>query len=241
MKVTALIAIAVTAASLTTMQPIARAQASSDSGAKRVRANRQGFDLDPKSAGQAGPQMGAGSRGGERSNVVLYAPNLGLTYSLQPLFQWKPEGSGKVTFQLFDADDNEVFESDVTGQSSFAYPQEAPPLKPGETYRWTVQGKALGMSEPPPSAHVKVVAGADRQQLDQQLKKISGQGKEQREQRAQLFADNRLWYDAVGEYSQLIAEYPNDGKLYQERAAIYSSVPQTKDLAAQDTAKAGKP
>jgi hypothetical protein len=239
MKLTVLIAIVVTAASLGA-QPAASGQASSDSGAKRVRANRQGFDLDPKSAGQAGPQMGAGSRGGERSTMVLYAPNLGLTYSLQPLFQWKPEGSGKLTFQLFDADDNEVFESDVTGQSSFPYPQEAPALKPGETYRWTVQSKAIGMSEPPPSAHVRVVSGEERQKLEQQLSKIAGQGKEHGEQRAQLFADNRLWYDAVGAYTQLIAENPTDAKLYQERAAIYSSLPQTKELAAQDMAKAGK-
>ncbi len=216
----------------------ASSQQSSGSGAKRVRANAKGFDLDPKSAGQSGAQLGAGSRGGEASKTVLYAPNLGLAYSLHPTFQWQAQ-DGKLTFRLYDREDNEVYETDVTGQSSFTYSQDAPPLKPGDTYRWTVEGKSLGMTEPV-SAHFKVVAGAERQQLDAALKKIAGDGAQQKMQRAQVFADNRIWYDAVAEYSRLIAESPN-AKLYEARAEIYESLPQTKPLAAEDMAKAGKP
>jgi len=208
------------------------------SSAKRVRVNRQGFDLDPKSSSQ-GPQMGAGSRGGERPTMELYAPNLGLSYTLQPLFQWKADSSNRsMTFKLFDPDDNEVYEAEVTGQSSLTYPQDAPALKPGETYRWTVESKGLGMLEPPPSAHLKVVSGTARQQLQQELKAIAGDAKQQQIERAQLFADNGIWYDAVADYSKLIAQYPNDAKLYQARGEIYKALPQTKALAAQDMAKA---
>jgi len=217
----------------------ASTQQQAASGAKRVRASRQGFDLDPKAGSQSGAQLGAGSRGGEPSKTVLYAPNLGLAYSLHPTFQWQPQG-GSMSFRLYDPDDNELYEVDVTGQSTLVYPQDAPPLKPGETYRWTVQGKGLGMSEPPPSAHVKVVAGAERQQLEAALKKIAADGKQQKMQQAQVFADNRIWYDAVAAYSQLIADNPNDAKLYEARAEIYESLPQTHHLAAQDMAKAGK-
>ena len=216
----------------------ANAQATSqDSGSKRVRVNRQGFDLDPKSAQGGGAQLGAGSRGGAPAKIALYAPNLGLAYSLTPLFQWAAE-SGPVTFHLYDPDDNEVYETEVTGQSGFAYPPDAPALKPGDTYRWTVQGKAVGMLEPPPSAHFKVVSGAERQQLDQDLKKMTTDGKPVRLQRAQFFADNGIWYDAVAAYTSLIADYPNDAKLYQSRAEIYKALPQTKELAAADMAKA---
>lgn len=205
---------------------------------KKVRANTQGFDLDPKSGSQGGGMsMGAGSRGGEASTIVLYAPNLGLAYTLHPLFQWAAQ-SGNMTFRLYDPDDNEVFEADVTGHSSFLYPQNAPPLKAGDTYRWTVQKKALGVTEPPPSARFKVVSGAQRQQLDQALKQIPGEGKLQQMQRAKLFSDHEIWYDAVTVYSQLIADYPNDAKLYQSRAEIYEAIPQTKELAAQDMTKA---
>ena len=49
-------------------------QSSQSSGAKRMRANAKSFDLDAKSAGQSGAQLGAGSRGGEASKTVLYAP-----------------------------------------------------------------------------------------------------------------------------------------------------------------------
>ena len=212
----------------------ASTQSSQGSGTKRVHADPKGFDLKPSSGGQ-GTQLGAGSRGGEASNTVLYAPNLGLAYASNPTFQWNAP-AGSLTFRLYDPEDNEVYETDVTGKSSFVYPQDAPPLKAGETYRWTVEGKSLGMTEPV-SAHFKVVAGAERQQLDAALKKI---GAQQKMQRAQLFADNRIWYDAVAEYSQLIADNPNDAKLYAARAEIYESLPQTHDLAVQDMAKAGK-
>ena len=212
--------------------------ASPASNAKRVRVNRQGFDLDPKSTSQSGPQMGAGSRGGERSTMELYAPNLGLSYTAQPLFQWKADSSNRsMTFKLFDQNDNEVYEADVTGQTSLTYPQDAPALKSGDTYRWTVESKGLGMLEPPPSAHLKVLSGTQRQQLQQELKAIAGDGKPQQIERAQLFADNGIWYDAVADYSKLITQYPNDAKLYQARGEIYNALPQTKTLAAQDMAK----
>jgi hypothetical protein len=216
-----------------------QAPATSTGGAKRVRASRQGFDLDPKSAGASGTQSTAGSRGGERSKTVLYAPNLGLAYSQHPTFQWQAQ-SGNVSFRLYDPDDNEVYETDVTGKSSLMYPQDAPELKPGDTYRWTVEGKSIGMSEPPPSARFRVVSGADRQQLDAVLKKIAGNGTQPEMQRAQVFAEHGIWYDAVDDYSQLIARNPNDAKLYSARAEIYESLPQTKELAAADMAKAGR-
>ena len=210
----------------------ASGQASASSGTKRVRANAKGFDLDPKA--QSGAQLGAGSRGGEASKTVLYAPNLGLAYSLHPTFQWQGQ-PGNLTFRLYDSDDNEVYETDVTGKNSLVYPEDAPALKPGDTYRWTVEGKAAGMTEPV-SVRLKVVAGPERQQLDAELKKNASNAR----QRAQLFADNQIWYDAVADYSQLIAENPSDAKLREARADIYESVPQTKPLAAEDKAKAGK-
>jgi hypothetical protein len=203
---------------------------------KVVRPNRQGFDLAPKSASQ-GVQMGAGSRGGEASTIVLYAPNLALTYTLRPLFQWAAQ-RGNMTFRLYDPDEKQVYEADVSGRDSFLYPQDAPPLKPGDTYRWTVQSKALSVTEPPPSAKFRVISGAQRQQLDQALKPISGDGRAQQMQRAKFFVNHQIWYDAVTVYSRLIADYPNDAKLYQDRAEVYGAIPQTKELASQDLAKA---
>jgi hypothetical protein len=61
---------------------------------------------------------------------------------------------------------------------------------------------------------------------------------QQKMQRAHVFADSCIWYDAVAGYSQLIAENPNDGELYQARAEIYGNLPQTKSLAAADMTKA---
>jgi len=243
-----LVAVLVIGGAWTLSQPStvahANGQASSPAGAgpaetrpKKVRTNTQGFDLDPKGGSQGGVSMGAGSRGGEPSTIVLYAPNLGLTYTLRPLFEWAGQ-SGNMTFRLYGPDDNEVYEADVTGRGSFLYPQAAPPLKPGDTYRWTIQTRALGLTGPPPSAKFKVISGAQRQQLDQALKQVSGDDKAQQLRRAELFADRQIWYDAVTAYSRLIADYPGDAKLYQDRAKVYEALPQTKELAAHDMAKA---
>ena len=186
--------------------------------------------------------LGAGSRGGGASTTELFAPGLGLSYSTRPVFYWQTaKGGGATSFRLYDANDDEVFEIDVTGKSSFVYPEQAPELKPGATYRWTVEARGIGMTEPPPPTRFTVLSGAERQKVQDSLADLRGNGKSDRVERAQLFADDRLWYDALAAYSQLIADYPNDAALYQERAEIYDSLPQTRELAAEDMARAKSP
>jgi hypothetical protein len=206
--------------------------------AKRVRADTKSFDLEPAPS-QGGPTMGAGSRGGGGATAELYAPGLGLTFSTQPVFYWQAQkGAGATTFRLNDDGDNELYETDVTGKSSLIYPDNAPELKPGATYSWSVDAKGVGVTEPPPPTRFKVVSGADRQKVQEELANVRGNGKDDRVKRAQIFASNGLWYDAIAAYSQLIADYPKDAQLYQARAEIYDAVPRTKELGAEDLASA---
>jgi hypothetical protein len=184
--------------------------------------------------------MGAGSRGGG-AGAELYAPSLGVTFSTQPVFYWQPKGTGTTSFRLYDDGDNELYETDVTGKTSLIYPADAPELKPGTTYRWSVETKGVGALDPPSPTRFKVVAGGDRQKIQEELAGIRGNGKSDRVKRAEIFADNGLWYDAVAAYTQLIADYPNDADLYQERAEIYNAVSRTKELGAEDMAHAKAP
>jgi len=205
---------------------------------KKVVADLSGFEFDANKKPQ-GLQLGAGSRGASVP-PALYAPSLGKAYSLRPVFCWgdSPRAQ-KFTFRIYDSDDDEIYEQEVAGNlRSFAYPADAPALKAGATYSWTVQAMAAQLIEPPEPVRLMIVAGADRQTIEQALPK--GDTLLDRRKRAQIFVDHRLWYDAVEAYSQLISENRNNADLYTERAHIYAQLPETQTLANQDMEQASK-
>ena len=209
---------------------------------KRVVTDLSGFDLDPKkSKSQNGLQIGAGSRGASVP-PALYAPNSGKAYDLRPVFFWgNSPGAQKFTFRLYDSNDDETYEQEVAGSvRTFTYPQDAPPLKPGATYSWTVQAIATQLVEPPEPVRIMLVSGTERKSIEQALDRSEGETLPVHMKRAQVFVDNRLWYDAVAEYSQLISKNRDNPELYQQRAQIYAQLPQTQELAKQDMEQADR-
>ncbi len=209
---------------------------------KRVVADLSGFDLDPKkSKSQNGLQLGAGSRGAAVP-PALYAPNLGKAYGPRPVFSWgNSPGAQKYTFRLYDSSDDEVYEQDVAGNlHSFAYPEDAPALKVGATYSWTVQAMATQLVEAPEPVRILLVSGADRKSIDQALASVKGDALPDRLKRVEVLIDHRLWYDSIAECTQLIAKNPNNADLYKGRAQIYAQLPQTQELARQDLEQADK-
>lgn len=204
---------------------------------KRVRADLSGFDLDPPKSG--GTQVGGGSRGGQTSSIVLDAPRKGLAYSVHPLFQWHdPETSRDFVFRIFDANGDEIFETNLD-RTSFQYPADAPELKPGASYSWTVQHSGQSSLEPPLPAQISILQESERKQLVASLSDQPADLQSARK-RAEAFVEKRLWYDSVEAYSKLIAQYPQSAELYQRRGEIYSQLPATKDLAEQDFRQAAK-
>ena len=209
---------------------------------KRVVADLSGFELDPKkSKSQNGMQIGAGSRGASLP-PALYAPSLGKAYDLRPVFSWGTSpGAQKFTFRLYDSDDDEIYEQAVEGNlRAFAYPQDAPPLKAGATYSWTVQAIASQLVEPPEPVRIMLVSGAERKSIEQALESCKGDALSDRLKRAQVLVDHRLWYDAIAEYSQLISKNRDNPDLYQQRAQIYAQLPETQALANQDLEQADR-
>jgi hypothetical protein len=208
---------------------------------RRVVADLSGFELDPKKSKSQGLQIGAGSRGASVP-PPLYAPSLGKAYGLQPIFYWgNSPGAQKFTFRLYDSDEDEIYEQEVAGSlRSFTYPQDAPPLKAGATYSWTVQAIAAQLVEPPEPVRITMVSGAERKSIEQALESSQGDALPDRLKRAQVLVDHRLWYDAIAEYSQLISKNRNNPELYQQRAQIYAQLPETQELANQDLEQAGR-
>jgi hypothetical protein len=86
-----------------------------------------------------------------------------------------------------------------------------------------------GQSAP---AQIAIVGGTERQKIADQLAIASGA--DPMLAAAKVFVDNRIWYDAVGDYTDLIAKHPEVKGLYRERGTVYDQLPQTEALARKD-------
>ena len=201
---------------------------------KRVRAKLDGFDLAPRPVNGGDTQIGGASRG-LGTPTTLLAPNEGKSYSLLPLFQWSNSNRNikAYNFQLLDAAGQLLYETRVNG-TSFTYPTDAPGLKPGSSYTWTVQPSTGLLGGPAEPVQIDFLGDSERTQIESALAKVSGVGQQKSLAEAAVFVDHRLWYDAVQRYSELIDAHPEDGSLYQERATIYAQLPQTTAAADQD-------
>src|SRR5208282_2209037 len=150
-------------------------------------------------------------------------------------------GAQKFTFHLYDSDDDEIYEQEVAGKlGTFAYPKDAPALKAGATYSWTVQAIATQLLEPPEPVRIMIVSGAERTSIEQELERIKGDALADRLKRVQVLIDHRLWYDSIAECTQLISKNRDNPELYKGRAQIYAQLPETRELANQDLDQADR-
>jgi hypothetical protein len=199
---------------------------------KHVHVHLEGFELDKKSADQSGNTQTGGATRGAGPTVFLSAPHLAKLYTLTPTFYWTSGVKTKAFFfRLFDADGDVGYEAHIPG-FSLQYPASAPALEPGKTYIWTVQaglGLLGGGSIP---VQFVVLSQAERAELEKELAGADAM------KRAAIFTDRRLWYDAIGAYTELIAQHPDMPGLYEKRGDIYDQIAATQALAQADFEKA---
>jgi hypothetical protein len=200
----------------------------------RVRAKLDGFDIAPTS-GKAPNQIGGASR--DLGVLTLYAPKLGKAYSLTPTFYWSGDDRSEYTFKLaaLSTQQTALYVKKVTG-GKFTYPADAPALKPSETYIWSVQPEN-DLMDGIASASVLIVGGTNRTNVENALSSVKEPAGEPSAEAAKVYVDNRLWFDAIAEYSNLIERHPEATKYYRDRAAIYDQLTQTRDLADADEAR----
>ena len=193
---------------------------------QRVRAKLDGFDLSPKT-GRGPNQVGGASR--DLGQPALYAPNLGKMYTLTPEFHWSAAQPGdKVTFRLSTADGEKLYETTLT-TDHLRYPSDAPALKPGDTYRWTIVPENDVLGGAPRPVSFMVVSGPEREEIAQQLKAAGNAST-----MAVVFVNHRIWYDAIQDYSEALMHNPGDQNALAARADLYEQLPVTKPLADAD-------
>jgi hypothetical protein len=169
---------------------------------------------------------------------VALAPHLGKLYGAKPLFAWNYKGEAhSFTFVLRDEQDAELLRQRTT--DTRYHPSTFPLLDPGKVYSWVVEFP--GQLEPSQPAEFKMVSSEERRAIQQALAQASGSDAFQVDlAHARIFTDHRLWYDAIGAYTDLIARYPHHAELYAERGGIYEQLEITKKLGEQDFAHAAE-
>jgi hypothetical protein len=216
------------------------ASATSDSTAKpakkRLDADLSGFDLSDEKAKKMSTMFG-GSRGASFPSATLYAPKLAKFYGGTALFQWTSEGKNEgYVLLITDEDETQIVKQPVK-DSHYELPAGQNKLHAGETYYWRVQ--VLPSATAGDSLGIRVVSAAERQAIDKALAALHGADAYQTGlARARIFTDHRLWFDALGAYTELIEKYPDRAELYEQRGRIYAQVDATTKLADADAARA---
>jgi hypothetical protein len=199
---------------------------------KRVRTDLSGFELD-KSRVQPATQIGGATRGNDALTILL-APHLAKAYSLRPVFRWlKRNKASSFEFRLMSDSGVQVYGEAVKG-TSFEYPENAPALKPGQTYRWTVAPEVSLLGGAPEPARFIVIEDPERDQVSSELLTEGPTA----DGRAKVLARHGLWYDAIDTYTALISNHSDNAELYEKRAEIYEQIPATQELARIDREKA---
>jgi hypothetical protein len=194
----------------------------------------KGFDVsDPKSVGHT---AGGLTRGDIKiPSAKLLAPATAKLYGADALFQWAPIGpTDGYMFFIVDDDETQLVRQKLS-ETSFKLTSLGK-LKPGETYGWKIQ--TLPSSVPGEAQRIVVVGGAERQKIAAELAAKPGDSYDAAFARARVFVAHKLWFDAIGAYTDLIEKFPDRAQPYEDRGAIYSQVEATKKRGEADLAKA---
>ena len=233
-----LLAAAGIAGAQTTEKPPSPAPRKEEPSRKRPRvvSDLSGFELlDPEQLKDKPMVAGATRVLGAPAPVIL-APRLARLHGTSPVFAWQHEGK-RFAFVLWDEAGTELHAAQVEG-TRYVWPSGAPRLADGQTYLWSVR-LAEPAAAPAATAGVVVVTPAERRQIDEALAGATAPDPyDQALARGQAFVAERVWYDALGVYSDLIARFPDRAEAYERRATLYAQIPALQGQADEDFARA---
>ncbi len=176
-----------------------------------------------------------GLRGGERASaLVAVSPVQTKVRDAHPTFHWTLEDSGvELHFTLYD-ESGPVWNTDVSSGTSLTYPADAPALKPGVSYSWTLETTDPLVSPPlrTPAAFFEVMAPADVASLTSDLSAVDDEKSgavTYHLMRASLFFDRGLIDEAIAETETAVAADPDNASLHAILGRLYAETGRTKD------------
>lgn len=175
----------------------------------------QGY-VPPQSPQRLRRTQGAGSRGcseGKPISLNLITPNdhVATTVSAHPTFMWHVSAPAPMSFALVEPGvAKPVLEKQLqvekAGIVQLDLPQEIPQLVEGKEYRWTV---SIVCNENNPAENIYAQSWIKRVRITPNLKQKLGTVTQERE-RAAVYAQNGVWYDASATIYKALQEAPRD-------------------------------
>jgi hypothetical protein len=152
----------------------------------------------------------------------------------RPVFLWKNEDKDlELRFTLY-GQRAIVWKSDISGVTSLTYPADAPELKSGIVYSWTVETTDPLVSPPLRSqaSFFEVLAPADVKMLDTDLSKLDANKPgpvTYHLTRASIYFDRGLVDDAIKETEAALSSDPANASLHTILGRLYAEAGRTHD------------
>ncbi|HEY7091413.1 MAG TPA: DUF928 domain-containing protein [Tepidisphaeraceae bacterium] len=203
------------------------------------------YQRPPRSGAPRGATSG-GTRGNgdDLPQPFLFADyqQPGLTISPKPVFYFllpKPT-TNRITFSLSDPDTQTTLArvnfdqgAPQAGIVRVALGENDPPLKPGVEYIWSISVRSAKGGNAANADARAVVVYQPMPELDQ---KLSGLDKSQR---AQILAENGIWYDMIANVSEAIDASPDNPYLRSQRERLLLEQNQNRETTIKALEKAG--
>jgi hypothetical protein len=203
---------------------------------QRVVSDLSGFELLDQARLEDKPMVAGATRVLGAKPPVILAPRLAKVHGASPVFAWQHAGD-RFAFVLWDEAGNELHAAEVDGPS-YTLPGGAPRLADGQTYLWNVK-LAAPAAAPAATAGVLVVTSAERERIDEALAAAKDEDAYREGlARGEAFVAERVWYDAVAVYSDLIARFPGRPEAWERRATLFAQIPALASQADSDFARA---
>jgi hypothetical protein len=220
-------------------KPDPSAAKAADKPKRKLDADLSGFDVSDDKSNKKVSTMLGGSRTTAIPSATLLAPKRAKFYGATALFPWTFAGHNEgYVIIVTDEDETQLVHQQLK-EPHYLFDPAKTKLQPAETYYWRVQVLPNPLASEP--LEFVVVSAEERQAIDKEIAAIPyGDAYQSALARARVFTDHRLWFDALGAYTDLIAKYPNNPEAYEDRGAIYSQIAATKSLGEADLATAAK-
>lgn len=216
----------------------APASGSEKSEADKKAANPGSFEVVQsflKLKNSEGSSAIGGLRSGEQtSRLVAMSPCQTSVRTSQPVFSWKIDDPSTELKLTVYGQSSTVWQTQVSNSTSATYPADAPGLKPGVSYSWTLETTDPLVSPPlrTPASFFEIIAPADATKLDNDLSQLDANKPgvvTYHLTRASLYFDRGLVDEAIKETESALAADPDNHSLRSILARLYADTGRTQD------------
>ena len=180
-----------------------------------------------------------GLRSGEKAaRLVALSPCQTRVRTSQPVFKWKTDDPSNELRLAVYAESKTLWQTTVSNTTTVTYPADAPALKPGMSYSWTLETTDPLVSPPlrTGASFFDVIAPTDAATLDSNLAQLDANqpgAVTYHLTRASLYFEHGLVEDAITETETALAADPGNESLHAILARLYSDTGRTTDAMAE--------